>query len=378
MNHNMPKYLSKLLGHNYEPLNRIEISRAALKNNYLYLESINKNVKVAPVLKSNGYGHGITLVAKELDPYHPPFFCVDSLYEAYELLKIDIKTPILIMGYFNPQSLKTKKLLFSFAVFTKEQLIAINKYQPQAKIHIFADTGMRREGILINQLKDYLSFIKSDTNLIIEGLMSHLAMSDKPKDINTQRQIAIFKKAQEICHNLNIFPKWIHLANSSGLLNSHFYGNTLGNLARVGLALYGVAGKNTNLEPALKLITQVVEIKEIEKGDFVGYDFTFMAKKKMKIAILPLGYYDGVDRRLSNRGCVQISGKYCPIIGNVSMNINTIDISGVKNAHIGQEVVVYSNNKAGQNSIENAAKSAKTIPYDILTHLAAPTKRILI
>ena len=371
---------SKLLGHNYKPLNRIEISRSALKHNYVYLNSLDKKIKIAPVLKSNAYGHGITLIAKELDSYNSPLFCVDSLYEAYELLKIRIKTPILIMGYFNPKSLQTKRLPFSFAVFTKEQVISINKYQPQAKIHIFVDTGMHREGIPINELEDYLFFIKSKTNLKIEGLMSHLAMSENPKILNTKRQIKTFKNALAIMNKNNIFPKWVHFANSSGILNSNAYEDMLSNLSRTGLALYGIdpVGKNKKLMPILRLITRIIEIKEIQKGDYVGYNFSFKAKKDMKIAILPIGYNDGVDLRLSNLGCVKIGRKYCSIIGRVSMNITTIDVSNIENIHLGQEVVVYSRKKEDKNSIENVAKQIGTMPYEILVHLASSTKRVLV
>jgi alanine racemase len=369
--------ISRLLGRSYKPLNLIQLSKSALDNNYRYLNSLNKNIKIAPVLKSNAYGHGLILVANELDSFCPPFFCVDSLFEAYELLKIRIKTPILIMGYFDPQSLQTKKLPFSFAVFTRKQIISINKYQPQAKIHVFVDTGMHREGVQINELENYLTFIKSQTKLQIEGLMSHLAQANKPNNIYTIKQIEIFRQAQEIAHKLDIFPKWIHLANSSGLLNSKIYGNSLGNISRTGLAVYGIDpdGKDKKLKPILKYITQIAEVKEINKGDMLGYDFTYKVKRKMKIAILPLGYNDGVDLRFSNIGYVQVNKIYCPIIGRVSMNITTIDVTQINHVYEGQKAEIFSDDIEDKNSIENAAKLAKTIPYDLLIHLSQTTKR---
>jgi len=371
---------SNLLEHTYEPLNKIEISRPALKNNYLYLNSLRKNIKIAPVLKSNAYGHGLIIIAKELDQYQPPFFCVDSLYEAYELLKYRIKTPILIMGCFNPRSLQTKRLPFSFTVFTKKQLMAINRYQPQAKVHIFVDTGMNREGILFNQLESYLTYITSKTQLTVEGLMSHLAMSEKPDDVYTKKQIVLFNTALNMIKGKHIFPKWIHLANSSGIINSHQYGNVLGNVSRTGLALYGIdpAGKNRKLMPVLRLITHIVGIKDVEKGDSVGYNFFFRAQKKMRIAIIPLGYHDGVDLRLCNIGCVQANNEYCPIVGKVSMNITAIDVSNIPNIHFGQEVTVYSKRPEDRNSIENTAGLVKTIPYELLVHLAPSTKRVMV
>jgi len=372
--------LTRLWVRNYQALNRIEICRSALRSNYLYLSSLSKKIKIAPVLKSNAYGHGISLIAKELDSNHCPFFCTDSLYEAYELLKVKIKTPILVMGYFNPKSLQTKKLPFSYAVFSKDQVRAISKYQPQSKIHLFVDTGMHREGVLVKDLKSFLSLIRRETSLEIEGLMSHLGGADKPKSKETKGQIREFKKAQEITNSLGFSPRWIHTLNSCGLLNTKKMGDGLGNIARAGLALFGLdpAGKDKNLKPVLDLKTHISQIKQLKKGEGVGYDFSFKAKKRMKIASLPIGYYDGVDLRLSSLGVVKIGEKYCPIVGRVSMNITIIDVSRINNVKVGQEVVVYSKNKTDRNSIENSAKLVKTTSYNLLVHLASSTRRVLV
>ena len=179
----------------YHTLNTIKVSRDNLLHNYRYLASFNKKVKIAPVVKSNGYGHGIINVAKILDHLNTPFFCVDSLYEAYELLKTKIKTPILITGYTNPENLKVKKLPFSYAVFTLDLAKTINDYQPHAGVHIFVDTGMRREGVRIEELPEFLEAIKKLPNIKIEGLMSHLASSESRKDPLFLAQIKLFKKA---------------------------------------------------------------------------------------------------------------------------------------------------------------------------------------
>ena len=131
----MLKNLIKIFRKEYQILNKIEISKDNLLNNYQYISSLDEKIKIAPVLKSNAYGHGILEVAKILDKgcadWRVPFFCVDSLYEAYELLKAKIKTPILITGYTNPQNLKVKKLPFLYAVYTLDLLEAISKFQPQ-------------------------------------------------------------------------------------------------------------------------------------------------------------------------------------------------------------------------------------------------------
>jgi alanine racemase len=372
--------IQKTFVKNYQPLNLIEISKANLTDNYKYLSSINKNLRVAPVLKSNAYGHGIEIVAKQLDKLNCQFFCVDSLYEAYKLLKIKIKTPILIMGYVDPKSLKTKKLPFSFAVFDYGVMLALNRYQPQAKVHIFVDTGMHREGVRIEELPKFLHTIISKTNLEIVGIMSHFAEGENPKNVSTQEQLQIFQKAISILKRSGINPKWIHIANSSAILNDKLYKGELGNMTRTGIALYGIdpQGKDKNLKPVLALKTHISQIKDLRKSEKAGYNFTFKAKEKMQIAILPIGFYDGVDRELSNKGFVLVNGKNCPIVGRVSMNITIIDISEIKNAKVNQEVIVYSNRSEDKNSIKSCAKIAGRLPYELLVHLAPSTRRVLI
>jgi|SRR5579885_482547 len=370
----LPLFLKKP----YYPLNRIEISKEALLHNYQYLSCLASGIAVAPVLKSNAYGHGLVLVAKMLDDLGAPFFCVDSLYEAYELLKHKIKTPVLIMGYVNPQNLKVKKLPFSYAVYDREVVSAISKYQPHAAVHIFVDTGMHREGILLSQLPEFLSYIKSFGNLRVAGLMSHFAAADHSTNTFTKKQVENFAKAKEIVLSVGFSPKWFHISASGGLLNHETYRGCIGNLARAGISLYGIdpEGKDKNLQPALRLTTTLHLIKKIPKGEKIGYDFTYTAEKNMMIGILPLGYYDGADRRLSNKGFVSINDVFCPIIGRVSMNLTTIDITAVKNPQIGDKVIIYSSKPDDKNSIANSAKICGTIPYDLLVHLASSTRRI--
>ncbi len=363
----------------YKNLNLIEVSKTNLIFNYKYLSSLNKKIKIAAVIKSNGYGHGIINVAKILERENPPFFCVDSLYEAYQLLKAKIITPILITGLTNPQNLKTKELPFSFSLFTLDLAKAINDYQPQAPVHIFIDTGMRREGVTLEELPGFLENLKGFPNLKIEGVMSHLASTNGKNDPIFKLQISNFKKALKIINDFKINPKWIHIAASGGLVNKETNKiiSQISNLSRTGISLYGLSN-DKNLKPALKLITHLGQIKQLKKGETTGYDGTYKAKKDLTIGILPIGYNDGVDRRLSNKGVVTIDGISCPIIGRVSMNITTIDISLIKNPTTGKEILVYSNNPTDPNSIINCAKICNKIPYEILVNLATSTKRVII
>lgn len=368
----MKELVKKVLKRQYKPLNIVEISKKRLVGNYRYLSSLNHGIKVAPVLKSNAYGHGIIEVGSILDKLNPVFFCVDSIYEAYQLLKAKIKTPLLITGYVHPNNLQFKKLPFSYSVFDVEQLRGILKYQPQAKVHLFIDTGMHREGLRVDEIEKFLEQLNNKEKNSIDGLMSHLAFSEKPKNIDTKKQIAQFKSAMKILKKYSIFPKFIHFGNSSGLLNNRKLGLSFTNVSRTGLALYGISSvNNKGLKQVLQLKTHVIQLKKIKRGEKVGYDFTYQAKKDGQIAVLPVGYNDGVDRRLSDRGVVLIKNKTCPIIGRVSMNLCVVDVTAVKNIEVGDEVIIFSN-------VVNSAKKIGAIPYEILIHLERSTKRKII
>lgn len=375
----MLQKLKTFLGRTYTPLNKIEISSLFLLHNYNYLSNLSPAIKVAPVLKSNAYGHGIEPMAKLCDRLGAPFLCVDSIYEGYELLKAGVRTPILIMGYIDPQNLKVKKLPFSYAVYSKEQLEAINTYQKGAGIHIKFDSGMHRLGVTFEEFSDFLHTIKTYKHVRIEGFMSHFAESEHPESDLTKLQISNIRKALDTAANEGINFPWRHIANSGGLLNhAKLNLGTISNMARTGLALYGIDSRgegNNTLKPLLRLTTKIVQIKYLKAGDKVGYNGTFIAKRDTTLAILPIGYYDGVDRRLSNKGSMLVDGQVCPILGRVSMNITTIDVSAVEKPFVGQEVLIYSDDPKDDNSIQQSAKTADTIPYDLLVHLAASTRR---
>ena len=359
-------------------VNTILLSRQNLLHNYSYLSSLNKAIRIAPVLKSNTYGYGLSEVAEILDTVKAPFFCVNSFYEAYALHKVQVKTPILIMGYVDQEDLKSGSYPFSYAAYNYSQLQTINAYQKNAGVHIFVDTGMHREGFRVHKLPLFLRNLKKYSGIKIEGIMSHFAMADQPDSPLTLQQLENFLKARNMIVANGVKPRWVHIGASAGLLVfAGRRGIDIGNIARVGKALYGIdpRGKNNNLRPILKMVTKIVQIKELEKGDTVGYDAMYTVTKPTTIAILPIGYYDGVDRRLSNTGVMLVDDTHCPIVGRVSMNITTIDISSVKDPRVGQEVIVYSDNEDDPNSIIRTAELCQTIPYDIVVGIPESVKR---
>lgn len=365
----------------YRHLNKILVSREALEKNHQVLQAFHPEADIIPVLKSNAYGHGIANVAIIFDSLNPAFLVVDSLYEAYELARLKVKSQILILGYTHPDNFTVKKLPFHITVFDLEVAKSLNTHQRNCKVHIFVDTGMCREGVPLDELHDFVREIKKLTNLEIVGLASHFADADNPTDNTfTQTQLANYKKALAILAEENITPQYRHISASGGAFKIK---DPVFTLIRAGLASYGIhpletnnkSYKNLSLTPALRFTSTLAQIKTISRGDKVGYNGTFTAKKDMKIGLLPLGYYEGVDRRLSNKGSVLIKGIRCPILGRVSMNMTTIDLSGVKNPQVGDEAIIFSDNQSDENSLIHAAAVAGTIPYEILVHLAESVRR---
>lgn len=365
----------------YRVLNEITVRASALLSNYAYFAALNPQAKIAPVLKSNAYGHGLTLVASHLDQaLSAPFFCVDSLYEAYELHKSGIKTDILIMGYTHPDNYQVwKSLPFIFGAGDTATLIALNEHQPGARVHLKLDTGMCRLGFTQSGLPDLIKTLKSCPNLKVEGVFSHLSQADDPaKTTFTNRQIALFKQMAAVLEAEGYHFKWRHLAATAGaetIRDPYF------NLIRLGLGLYGYSpfGPHTKegrlerlaLKPALTLTTHLAAIKQIKKGSAVGYGGTYQAKQEETIAILPLGYNEGISRGLSNLGYFSLAnGAKCPVVGRVSMNMTTIRLARKSSVKVGDPVTFP--------PIQAVAQLLKTIPYTVLTSLHPSIRRTII
>lgn len=365
----------------YRHLNVVTVSSAAVAYNHAALEKLHPNVQICPVLKSNAYGHGLSQVAPIFDSLHPEFLIVDSLYEAYVLYKRKVKTPILIMGYTAPENFTVKHLPFHVAIFDLETARTLNKHQRGCNVHIFIDTGMHREGVCLEELPSFLDALSSMKNLNIVGLCSHFADADNPKDDTfLKKQIEVYKHAYAFLKERGIDPKWRHISASGGTYKVF---DPVFTMIRAGIAEYGIsplekkdkADKRLRLHPALQFETTLAQIKTIHPGEKVGYSCTYTAKTSRRIGLLPAGYYDGVDRRLSNCGYVKIRDTFCPIIGRISMNMTSIDISKVNHPKVGEKVIIYSRNPKDKNSISHAAQTAKTIPYDLLVRIAESVQR---
>lgn len=372
----------------YQTLNEITLDSSALSNNYLYFQKLNPHTQICPVLKSNAYGHGLIPIAKFIDShFEVPYLMVDSLYEAYELSKQKIKTPIMIMGYTDPKNYTVwKKLPYTFTVYDIQSLQNLDKHQPGAKIHIKLDTGMCRLGIQKNDIPDFIQALKKCSHLQIEGIYSHLSQADDPKKITfTRHQIKLFKNMVSLFEKAGFNFKYKHIAATAGaeIIKDPYF-----NLVRLGLGLYGYSpfgphtseGRNQRLalKPVLSFTSRLALIKQIHSGSQVSYGGTYTAKQDEIIGILTAGYFEGLPRDLSNQASFLLKNTKCPVIGNIAMNMTTIKIPRTIDVQIGDKVTLISPNINDPNSIYKLSSILNTIPYTLLTGLHSSIRRTLI
>ena len=375
----------------YEPLITIEISKSRLLDNLNEFRKLVPNGQIAPVLKSNAYGHGLLEVAQILNSARSdlvngdiPFFVVDSYFEAIALRAKGIKTPLLIIGYSHPETIANSRLKnISFTVSSVEVLHALSKYKKiKSPIHLKIDTGMHRQGILPEEVNQAIEIIKNNKNIKIEGIASHLSDADNLDTFFTQKQIILWNSIVDKFKKTFPDIKYFHISNTDG---NKFSDKIKSNVSRLGIGLYGLKDGDLfehkiNLLPVLKMKTIITSIKQIKKGETVGYGNTFKALNDMRIATIPVGYFEGVDRRLSNVGTILVGDNNipCPIIGHVSMNITSIDVSNVKDIKINTPVTVISDNSSDQNSIISIAQKCNTIHYEIVVKIPAHLKRVIV
>ncbi len=374
----------------------VEIDTAALRHNlHAAQKLVGPTVTVMAVVKSNAYGHGLAEVARVCASrftLHAPriWFGVDSIDEALILKEKAIKQPIFILGYI-PKPRLEEAILYGFRfvlydadVLTECARIA-KKLNKKAFVHVKVETGTYRQGVLNGDARVLARLLKRHAARIVsEGIYTHFADSENTKSTYYKYQLAEFGRALRIFTEEGISFQYKHASSSAGLLiypEAHF------NMVRLGIALYGMYPSENvqsrilnkvRLRPVFTWKTRVAQVKEVPKGATVGYDRTYKAKRARTIAILPVGYWDGCDRRLSNEGITLIRGKRAPVVGNICMNMMMVDVTRIRGARAGDEVVLLG--REGEEAIpaEEMARAMGTINYEITTRINPCIPRILL
>jgi alanine racemase len=377
----MINFLRQILRPKYEPLNKIQIIRQNLLDNFSYLSSLQPEAEIFPVLKSNAYGHGLKEVAQILNETSAKMVAVDSFPEAQVVYRY-FRGKVLFLNEMPPKAYRYCRFKRSeFCVYNSATLKYLAEHHAGAQIHLFYNSGMNREGI--SDIQKFLSDNQPALErLHVVGFCSHLMASDSDPAL-TKKQEDSFLAALDILHQHKLFPTWVHLGNSGGIFTLK---NKRLSAFRAGLALYGyypLNGADTasySLKPALRAFSTVIGCQNLKAGDKVSYNGRYEASVQTKIALVPFGYCEGLDRRLSNQAQFLVHGQkdfWAQIAGAVSMNLVCLD-AGDNDFQIGDKVELISPLSDQPNSIKNLANISQTIPYEQLVRLRGNIHREIV
>jgi alanine racemase len=379
----MINFIRQLIKPKYETLNRIEIDAKNIIDNFNYLRSLQPEAEIFPVLKANAYGHGLKEVCLILNNTQTKMIAVDSYPEAQIAYRY-FKGKILILGEMPLKVYGYAKLSRTeFVIYNETTLKYLSRYGKRAHVHLFVNSGMNREGIknvktfIINN-KKYLDRVE------ISGLCSHLASADSLSVMNDAQEND-FMETLDTLKAAGYFPRWIHLGNSASVFKSE---NKFLTAFRPGLALYGYSPfsheENTDatlqLKPALEIFSRIVSIQELKANESVSYNETYRSPTDNRIAVIPFGYFEGLDRRLSNKAQFLVSGNekfFAHIAGRVCMNLTCLEI-GNHDIKVGDEVKLVSKQLDDPNSVVSLAELMDTISYEVLVKFQQSIRKSII
>lgn len=347
-----------------------EIDLAAFDRNVQAIASrLPSGAQLVPVLKANAYGHGAVELARRLTPERVGMIAVVMVEEALQLRRAGIALPILVLGPTEAIDVALEQRL-TLGVPGPEELALICAVARtrEVTIHLKLDSGMGRMGVTEPELPQAIELIRSAPQLRVEAIYTHFANADEPEDDFTQQQIATYERMLATLREAGIDAPRHHFANSAATVRGLV---RPGDFARVGIALHGPGGMFAT-EPTLRWRTAIARLKELPAGHAIGYGTTFFTARPSRIATLPVGYADGYNRLLSNRGEVLLRGQRVPVVGRVSMDFLTIDVTDVPDAALGDEVVLLGD---GITAAEIAANIG-TIAYEVFCNISARVPRV--
>ena len=373
----------------------VEIDLKALVRNYRRIAAHVKPAKVLCVLKANAYGLGVGAYAKALAKAGCTMFGVAEPFEALELTQslrglmglkglrgFEVQILSSVLPDEIPEMVKAGVILPVIDVPTAKLISAAAvKAKKVAKVHFKLDTGMGRLGILAKDALQVMREVKKLPNLDCEGVFSHFPMAFDPKDPFTKRQIKLFKDIVAAAEKEGFRFKKVHISASDGINNFPETAKKPFTIVRTGINLHGsfdpYGRKALKVEPVLSLKTRVAQVRELPAGTTLGYGRTWCLNKPTKVATVSAGYADGLPLALTNRGFVFIGGKRCKIIGRISMDYTTVDVSEVRNVKPGDEVICFG--KCGKDAItpDDWATLKGTHAYDIICSLGNRVQRVV-
>jgi len=364
-----------------------EINLSAIAQNFKSIKS-RTTADVLAVVKADAYGHGLIPVSKALEEAGANWFGTALLEEAVNLRKAGILKPII--SWLTPLGEDFKSAIgldIDLGIPSIDLLDEVIKVASltgkAARIHLEIDTGMSRGGVL----SEWDQLIKSVfvgvnlKQLKVIGIWSHFARADEPDELMNQEQLSLFEEKVNQAKAAGIDAQFIHIANSAALFTNK---SSHKNIIRSGIALFGLSpdvktigdSSSLGLKPAMKLKAKLNLVKEVKAGSSVGYGGTAVLKSDTKLGVVALGYADGIPRSTNNLAGVFVDKKRAPIIGRVSMDQFVVDLGITSTAKTGDEVIVFGDGSSGEYTVDEWAKAANTINYEIITRIGPRVPRI--
>ncbi len=368
-----------------------EVSLGTLKQNFrTVVKHAGASVTVCAVVKADAYGHGAVECSRALQAEGAKWLGVTSLDEAIPLREEGIETRILLMtGFWRGEENEIVRLRFTPTVWEPWHIELLEKAAASAAVkhavNLKVDTGMGRLGVSPDELQAVLKALSTAPHLVVEGLSTHLASSEIMDAPSVAEQTHRFEEALRMVRAAGFEPTLVHMANTSALISRR---ETWNSMVRPGVALYGYylpfqrAGREVSggtlrlsVKPVLTWKTRILSLRSFTANQPLGYGGTYVTKAPARIAVLPVGYADGYNRQLSNRGRVIVRDHYAPIVGSISMDLTLVEVTGIPGIAVGDEVILLGTSDGLTVDALEHARWANSSPYEILCNISKRVPR---
>lgn len=346
---------------------------------------------VCAVVKADAYGHGAVECSRALEAEGARWLGVTSLDEAIPLREAGVRANLLLMtGFWRGEEGEIVRLRLTPTVWETWHIEAMEKAAAglgvaQQAVHLKVDTGMGRLGVAVDRLLSVLAALRDSKHLVLEGLSTHLADSEVMDAPSVGEQQKRFDHARNMVREAGFGPLLIHMANTGAVISRR---ETWQTMVRPGVALYGYylpfqrAGREVSggtlrlpVKPILTWKTRILSLRDFGANQALGYSGTYVTKAPAHVAVLPVGYADGYNRQLSNRGRVILREHYAPIVGRISMDLTLVDVTGIPGVAVGDEVILLGSSEGLSVDALEHAELANSTPYEILCNISKRVPR---
>jgi alanine racemase len=369
-----------------------EVSLTTLRQNFRTVQKhVGANVTVCAVVKADAYGHGAVECSRALEAEGASWLGVTSLDEAIPLREVGIRASILLMtGFWRGEESEIVRLQLTPTIWEPWHIESLDKAAAalgvaRHPVHLKVDTGMGRLGVAVDQLPGVLAGLRAARHLVLEGLSTHLAASEIMDAPSVAEQGQSFDAARRMVRDAGMEPAFVHMANTGAVISRRETWNTM---VRPGVALYGYylpfqrAGREVSggtlrlpVKPVLTWKTRILSLRDFPANQPLGYGATYVTKAPAHVAVLPVGYADGYNRQLSNRGRVIVREHYAPVVGRISMDLSLADVTGIPGVAVGDEVILLGTGEGWSVDAREHAELANSTPYEILCNISKRVPR---